>query len=130
MVNKLILIIILLSPIASYGHPSEDFAKQDSLDYYLDLGEFENAVHFLDNEILKNPSADLYISRGLAKIETYDLEGALLDLRQSLDLNPKNDTSYYNIGYVYYLQDQYERSINYYDSALMYNEDNIYYLIA
>ena len=74
MVNKLILIIILLSPIASYGHASEDFARQDSLDYYLDLGEFENAVLFLDNEILKNPSADLYISRGLAKIETYDLQ--------------------------------------------------------
>ena len=49
---------------------------------------------------------------------------------QSLKLNPKNDTSYYNIGYVYYLQDQYELSINYYDSALMYNKDNIYYLIA
>ena len=102
----------------------------DSASYYIALGDFKKTIHFLDEEINKNPSSELFISRGLAKIETNNLNEALLDLKQSLKLNPQNDTSYYNIGYIFYLQEKYIESVNYYDSALIYNGENIYYLIA
>jgi tetratricopeptide (TPR) repeat protein len=105
-------------------------SSMDSVSYYLSNQQFEKAVLILNAEISENPTADRLITRGLAKIELNNLNGALMDLQSSLNTLPKNDTAYYNIGYIHYLQGNYQKSIDYYDSALLYNDNSTYYLIA
>ena len=101
MVTRFLLIAFLfIYTPSSYGQKNKKSLDVDSLRHYMALGDFEKAILFLDQEIKNNPSPDLFMSRGLAKIETNKLNEALLDLRQSLKLRTQNDTSYYNIGYV------------------------------
>ena len=130
MIRLLILSSFIFFSSVSYAQKKHVNLKIDSANYYLENGQYIKAIRFLDDRIATNASADLFIARGLAKIEINDLDGALFDLKNSLKLSAKNDTSYYNIGYVLYLQGNYSRAINYYDSALSVNKDNIYYLIA
>ncbi len=102
----------------------------DSAKFYIEANEFAKALPFLDEKIGKNSTAELYLTRALAKIELSDLEGALSDLRTSLSLQHDNDTVFYNIGYVLYLQGEYAESVNYFDSALLMRPDSPFYLTA
>ena len=92
MVFRIFLITSICISAVSYGQKNQKLVKSDSASFYIEAKDFVKAIHFLDVEINNNPSATLYSSRGLAKIETDDLNGALVDLKQSLLLSPKNDT--------------------------------------
>ena len=125
MIKLLLFTSLFLSVVTSYGQRKKKSTETDSVSYYIALENYDKAIQLLDEKIISNPSSELFLSRGLAKIETNNLDDALLDFNQSLELNPQNDTCYYNIGYIFYLQGNYHQSITYYDSALIYNEQNI-----
>lgn len=65
MVSRLILISsVFLCAVYSYGQKKQKSPEIDSASYYIALGDFEKAIHFLDQEINKNPSSELFISQG------------------------------------------------------------------
>jgi tetratricopeptide (TPR) repeat protein len=116
--------------IGAFGQSKKKASPIDSVSYYLSSQQFDKAIVLLDLQVSQNPKADQYVTRGLAKMELNNLEGALTDFQSSLRLMPKNDTAYYNIGYVHYLQGNYQLSVDYFDSALLYNHNNSFYLTA
>ncbi len=106
-------------------------APVDSVSIYLDSGRYADAVRLITPLIKKKPyQADLYILRGLARIELDELDSAGADFRKSLSIRAKNDTAYYNLGYIEFLKGNYGEAIAYYDSAILYNPKGIYYYVA
>jgi tetratricopeptide (TPR) repeat protein len=138
MINKISAffpVVFFLSALFSPGFLSAQKKVQaapvDSVSIYLDSGRYEDAVRLIDPLIKKKPyQADLYILRGLARIELSELDSASADFRKSLRLKAKNDTAYYNLGYIEFLKGNYGTAIAYYDSAILYNPKGIYYYVA
>ena len=79
----LIITIILLLAVVSYGQKKQKSLETDSVSYYIANNDFEKAIQLLNEEIKNNPSAELYISRGLVKLETNNLDDALSDYRKT-----------------------------------------------
>ena len=79
----LIITIILLLSVVSYGQKKQKSIETDSVSYYIANNDFEKAIQLLNEEIKYNPSAELYISRGLVKLETNNLDDALSDYRKT-----------------------------------------------
>ena len=126
----LVLFYISIFSFTTFAQKKKDAAGIDSASFYIEKSEFSKALPFLDKQINANPNADLFLTRALTKIELSDFQGAIQDLKQCLNLEDDNDTVYYNLGYIYYLTGDYIESVNYYDSALLLNPDNTYYLTA
>ena len=59
----------------------------DSINIYISEGNYQKAITLLNKAIEQSPSADLLITRGLAKMEANDLSNALLDFNRSLKAN-------------------------------------------
>jgi tetratricopeptide (TPR) repeat protein len=130
-VRKLLIFAILIFHCYYlYGQETTNVSPNDSVGYYLSNLQLEKAIELLDRKIDEKASADIYLTRALVKIELESYESAMADLRSSLRMMPGNDTAYYNIGYIMYLQGAFEKSIEYYDSALTYNANNPFYLSA
>lgn len=98
MIRLLLFTSLFFCVVTLYGQRKQKSNKTDSVSYYIALEDYDKAIQLLDEEIISNPSSELFLSRGLAKIEQNKLNEALLDMKQGLKLNPQNDTSYYNIG--------------------------------
>jgi tetratricopeptide (TPR) repeat protein len=59
-----------------------------------------------------------YYNRGVAKAQKGDLDGAVADFGQAIQLNPKYADAYNGRGFVYYQQKNYEKAINDYNEAI------------
>ena len=128
-IKYLLALAFCILHVSSFAQKSKN-QEIDSIDFYLSIPDYEQAIVHLDKAIEKNPSASLLAVRGMSRLEIGEYEDALEDFRRSLALNPSSDTALYNMGYVHYLKGDFDSSIIYYDSALLINENNLYYLIA
>jgi tetratricopeptide (TPR) repeat protein len=77
---------------------------------YLDSA-FRSAGELVEN---LQPSAAVYIERGLAYSKKQSYESALTEFNNALKIEPKNAAALYYIGDVYYYQDEYDNAISYY----------------
>lgn len=59
-----------------------------------------------------------FLSSGAKKHKEYDLDGAILDYEQALELSPKNIKLHYNLASVYSLKENVKKSLYHLDEAI------------
>jgi hypothetical protein len=81
----------------------------------------KQAKNFLDKEIARNPSAEVYNNRGNAFRELQQYNLALQDYNTALNQKPDFYKAYNNRGNVYFDQKNYQQAINDYNKAISLN---------
>lgn len=78
-----------------------------------------------------------FISSGIKKLKEYDLEGALKDFDEALEISPENIKVHYHMATAYSLKEDVSKSLFHLDKAISYgfkdkekilNDDNLAYL--
>lgn len=99
--------------------------KPDHAKSYLKLGLIYSArgepvaIDYLNNVIrLDSESLEGWYSRGMAWQRFDSFQRAIKDYKAVLDLYPQHRSANYNLGYLYYLQKQYQRSVPYFSRAI------------
>ena len=73
MVRSFFIFAFLFSSLFALGQKSS--VSVDSVDYYIQADSLQKAISFLDKSIVAKPSAQLYLDRGLIKLEVELLDG-------------------------------------------------------
>lgn len=91
---------------------SQAWAELDAGDYREALGLFQSAINL-------NPvEASLFLGQGLAYHRLHDPDRAVLNLKRTIELDPKNPTAYQLLGAIYQEQDEMEMAVGYYEKGL------------
>jgi len=87
--------------------------------YYFSKSELDSAEFYIDHALTLNPevAAFWYLS-GEIKRRKKVFDGALKNLKKSLDLDPGMYQSYNSIGSVYREKNNYKRAVNFYKESL------------
>lgn len=111
-------------PLSNSASVSEEALLQAS-DYYeagktkLLSGDVEDAIDDLTTAIdAGNPTADMYVLRGEAYMQTANYDRALDDFNAALDLNPTSSVAYYDRALLNTRLDNYEAALADINNAL------------
>lgn len=104
-------------------NPKDDEIYNQLALSFIKLGDFDNAILFLDKGMSVNPGSKaiketrpwIYFNRGLKKSDSGDPEGAVSDFKQAIQLNPLFLDAYAEIDSTY-------KKLGKADSALIYQE--------
>lgn len=111
----------------------EDFPQQPEYYYlraliYLYKQKASKAVENLDNAIYYQMPEDyldkIYVNRGTAYYYIGDFQAAENDFKEAIDLNPKNASAYHSWGMLKYEEQLYDVAINYFNKAILYEDDS------
>ena len=75
MVRSFFIFALLFHSLFALGQKSSN--SVDSVDYYIQADSLEKAISFLNKSIAAKPSAQLYLDRGLIKLEVEMLDEAI-----------------------------------------------------
>ena len=87
-------------------------------DYRGAISDFSSTIRYFPDDI------NAYYFRGLSKIKVLDFDGALLDFTKILELSRNNELALVKSGYVKYKQEKNKEAIDFYNSAIVQNENN------
>ena len=76
-----------------------------------------------DGPVLSQLTAMIINSRGTAKYDLRDYEGALTDYSYAINLNPNFPDAYYNRARIYKDQKDYKNALSDYDNAISFREN-------
>lgn len=101
--------------------------KQDAVLYILragileELNQHQEAVEAYTKAIDIKPHPLVYFSRGSARADLGDLDGAKKDYKQAIKLNPQLAEAYGNLGNIHYLSGDLDGAIDYCTEAIKIN---------
>jgi tetratricopeptide (TPR) repeat protein len=97
----------------------EDYALRG--EYYIELGEFDQARADFESFLTLMPVADAFLGRGCFYMKTGDLTSALADFNHAIEMEPTNAMAYSNRGSAYSKLGNMEKAFASYDLAIQHN---------
>ena len=94
--------------------------------YYIDKNYSKAELIFLNlyDSGYENPNLFLFLANIFLSYGSE--EKALIFLKRSLEINPKNSNISFNIGTIYFKRSEYEISISYYLQGIKYDPNNAF----
>jgi len=106
------------------------FYKDDYLTY-MNIGnslamkkDFKNAINAFTKAIARNPSdPTVHFNLGFAYSQAGNFDLAIQSFKHATELDPSFAGAYRNIGIIYYIQEQWENALYYYNKFLSLSKD-------
>ncbi|KAL4464089.1 hypothetical protein ABPG74_006026 [Tetrahymena malaccensis] len=103
---------------------NEIFAEAEK---QFDNQKYTEALNILFKLLQNNLNSDKFLSWiGRCYCAINQLDEAEYWSNQSLRINPKNDISYFNLGNIWKIRKNFEKSIDFFQQSIDYNPENIY----
>lgn len=111
----------------SYGENNEESQASSKLQNAIDLinaQKYDEAITILDEEISKNPTANLYFNKGIAYLNSNRYEECVAAYDECLKLSPKNVYAYLNKAICLANVGEYKKALTQIDYALELDPEN------
>lgn len=124
--SKKLLILTAIFLLGNSGFAqAEDMGKimYERADFLYKTQKFDSALYFINKAVKASPKSEEYLfKRAMIKEKTKDSKGAIKDYKSCIEINPK-PVYYNNIGVIYAIGAEYKEAVEWYNKALLQQED-------
>ena len=113
--------------LASCQDPAKSRVYMDEgVKLMMNYSKFEEAERAFDKSIKYDKNNhEAYYYRGCAKVNSKQYQEAIADFKKAIELKPDYADAYFNMGRVYYMQNDEDKACEYYKLADKYGRPNL-----